>query len=92
MSVSIYGWKTCPSSKSDQVLSLLSNLFLKNFFGRGGDEAKKIHWVKWERVCKPKEEGGLGIKDLKLFNIALIKIYFLYIDCVSNETTLSLYL
>jgi hypothetical protein len=58
----------------------------------GGEEAKKIHWVKWERVCKPKEEGGLGIKDLKLFNIALIKIYFLYIDCVSNETKLSLYL
>jgi hypothetical protein len=53
------------------IISSIESLF-KNFLWGGSDEAKKIHWVKWERVCKPKEEGGLGIKDLKLFNIALL--------------------
>ncbi|VFQ71821.1 unnamed protein product [Cuscuta campestris] len=24
----------------------------------------KHHWVKWEDICTPKEEGGLGIRDL----------------------------
>ncbi|PNY15474.1 ribonuclease H [Trifolium pratense] len=38
----------------------------------GSVEPKKVHWVKWDRVCKPKEEGGLGIRNLKLFNIALL--------------------
>jgi hypothetical protein len=47
------------------------NLFLKISYG-GSDEARKIHWVKWERVCKPKEEGRLGIRDLSVFNIALL--------------------
>lgn len=28
--------------------------------------------VTWNKVCKPKKEGGLGIKDLELFNISLL--------------------
>jgi len=27
--------------------------------------------VKWTTLCKPKGEGGLGIKDMTLFNVAL---------------------
>lgn len=33
----------------------------------------KIAWVNWSHVCKSKELGGLGIKDLTLFNKALIR-------------------
>jgi hypothetical protein len=29
-------------------------------------------WVKWSEVCKPKKLGGLGVKDLILFNVALL--------------------
>lgn len=32
----------------------------------------KVAWVKWDLVCKPKEEGGLGVKDLGLFNHVLL--------------------
>ena len=29
-------------------------------------------WAKWEDVCLPKAEGGLGIKDIAKFNEALL--------------------
>ncbi|KHN11400.1 Putative ribonuclease H protein, partial [Glycine soja] len=35
-------------------------------------EASKIPWVKWDTVCLPKNNGGLGIKDLSKFNEALL--------------------
>jgi hypothetical protein len=28
--------------------------------------------VKWEDVCKSKNEGGLGVRDLRLVNISLL--------------------
>ncbi|PNY13366.1 ribonuclease H [Trifolium pratense] len=35
-------------------------------------ESGKISWVKWEDVCRPKQEGGLGVKNLMLFNLSLL--------------------
>jgi len=29
-------------------------------------------WVKWEIVCKNKEHGGLGIKEVSSYNRALL--------------------
>ena len=36
-----------------------------------GDEFKH-HLVKWDTVCTPKAEGGLGIRSLVFFNRALL--------------------
>jgi hypothetical protein len=33
---------------------------------------KKIHWLSWAKLCRGKKEGGLGFKDLHLFNLALL--------------------
>ncbi|MCH84799.1 ribonuclease H protein, partial [Trifolium medium] len=33
---------------------------------------KKIAWVSWVNVCKPKKEGGLGVRDLCLVNNDLL--------------------
>ncbi|KAL0004665.1 hypothetical protein SO802_012226 [Lithocarpus litseifolius] len=46
-------------------------LVRKFWWGQWG-ERRKIHWSKWEVLCKPKEEGGLGFKDLCKFNEALL--------------------
>jgi len=32
----------------------------------------KDNLVKWEKVCKPKEERNLRFRDIKLFNVALL--------------------
>ena len=46
-------------------------LIRKFWWGQRGDR-RKIHWVRWEELCKPKNEGGMGFKDLALFNDALL--------------------
>ena len=35
-------------------------------------ERRKIHWTKWDSMCKPKNVGGLGFKDLCKFNKAML--------------------
>ncbi|XP_068486393.1 uncharacterized protein [Phaseolus vulgaris] len=44
----------------------------RRFLWGWGKEKKPIAWVSWEVLCKPKEEGGLGIKDIRKFNYALL--------------------
>ncbi|CAN1138865.1 hypothetical protein LINPERHAP2_LOCUS10934 [Linum perenne] len=31
-----------------------------------------MNWLSWERLCEPKDEGGLGFKDFHAFNQALL--------------------
>ena len=46
-------------------------LIRKFWWGQRGDR-RKIHWRKWEVLCKPKLKGGLGFKDLCKFNKAML--------------------
>lgn len=32
----------------------------------------KILWVGWERICQSMEDGGLGVKKVNDFNMALL--------------------
>ncbi|KAK3189020.1 hypothetical protein Dsin_028581 [Dipteronia sinensis] len=36
------------------------------------DERKKIHWSTWNRLCTPKNEGGLGFRDIEISNRAFL--------------------
>lgn len=36
------------------------------------DKENKIHWVSWDEICRRKKEGGLGFRDLHLFNLAML--------------------
>lgn len=38
----------------------------------GCEEKSRISWVRWGDVCKLEDKGGLGIKDLRVFNLALV--------------------
>jgi hypothetical protein len=42
------------------------------FFWEGQGTRKKFHMVSWRTVCQPKSQGGLGVLNTKLMNIALI--------------------
>ncbi|XP_050278363.1 uncharacterized protein LOC126719908 [Quercus robur] len=53
------------------LCSEIESLIRKFWWGQKGDR-RKIHWVKWETLCLPKFEGGMGFKDLALFNDALL--------------------
>jgi len=44
----------------------------RDFLWGWGAEGRKIVWASWNLVCKPREFGGLGIIDLRLFNLALL--------------------
>ena len=39
--------------------------------GIEGDR-RRVHWVKWETLCQTKSKGGMGFKDLALFNDVLL--------------------
>ena len=33
---------------------------------------KKIHWLRWSELTQAKVKGGMGFRDIKLFNLALL--------------------
>ena len=35
-------------------------------------ERRKIHWIKWDSISKPKDRGGLGFRDLCKFNESIL--------------------
>ncbi|KAK3228715.1 hypothetical protein Dsin_000596, partial [Dipteronia sinensis] len=36
------------------------------------DTHTKIHWSSWNRLCAPKEEGGIGFRDFQAFYQAML--------------------
>ena len=56
-----------PNRVIDKLVSIQ-----RQFLWGGGVDQKKIAWIKWDSVCLPKEKGGLGLKDSRTFNMALL--------------------
>lgn len=42
------------------------------YFWAQQEQEYKIHWLSWELLCSRKEKGGLGYRDLHLFNLAML--------------------
>ncbi|KAF7844578.1 ribonuclease H [Senna tora] len=74
-------WKARLLSQAGRKIeSLMSNFF----WGHNGTNPK-IHLQKWTDLCKPKEEGGLGLYDVRTFNEALLaKHIWRMIQCKNN--------
>ncbi|CAA7014604.1 unnamed protein product [Microthlaspi erraticum] len=45
---------------------------ISNFWWSSKQNSKGLHWIAWEKISKPLEDGGLGFRDLKNFNLALL--------------------
>ena len=45
---------------------------IRNFWCGDEDERRKTHWLAWDKLTRPKGEGGMGFRDLHLFNLALL--------------------
>ncbi|XP_074298109.1 uncharacterized protein LOC141628926 [Silene latifolia] len=44
----------------------------RNFLWENGTEYRRVPLVAWEKVCTPKEEGGLGLKNQEVWNKAMV--------------------
>nr|KYP43235.1 Putative ribonuclease H protein At1g65750 family [Cajanus cajan] len=53
------------------IITILESLF-RRFLWSGDEDHSKIAWVAWDDVCRDIRHGGLGIKDLRGFNLALV--------------------
>lgn len=53
------------------VEKCLTFLFCR-FLWEGTEGERKLAWVSWDRICKPTKDGGFGVKDMGVFNRALL--------------------
>jgi hypothetical protein len=45
---------------------------IRRFWWGEEDGQRKVHWVAWEKMLLPKIKGGMGFRDMRLFNKALL--------------------
>ena len=55
----------------DSLYTELNSMMSRFWWGQKERE-RKLAWVFWEKMCTPKSEGGMGFRDLKAFNLALL--------------------
>jgi hypothetical protein len=55
-------------------VGLLEDLskIVRDFWWGDEHERRRMHWMSWEKVTRPKSHGGMGFRDLKIFNQALL--------------------
>lgn len=46
------------------------NGLLQKFWWGSRRGERKVAWVSWKTMCKPKYMGGMGFRDIELFNLA----------------------
>ncbi|XP_019165689.1 PREDICTED: uncharacterized protein LOC109161653 [Ipomoea nil] len=54
----------------ESVCESIQRAMNRYWWGKGPDRG--IHWKAWDKLCIPKKFGGLGFKDLRNFNLAML--------------------
>ena len=67
-----------------EVLKKLDQ-YRSRFFWQGRKDKKKYCLAKWDIICRPKDQGGLGIINLQLQNKALLSKWI--INLLNTEGT-----
>lgn len=57
----------------------------KRFFWQEHEGRKRYHLVKWPRICRLKEKGGLGVKDLHKQNVSLLTKWWWKLETKSGS-------
>ena len=45
---------------------------ISNFWWSSSQNNRGLHWITWDKICVPHDQGGLGFLDLHDFNVALL--------------------
>ena len=45
---------------------------ISRFWWSTKNNNRGLHWIAWKNICTPKAKGGLGFRDFKNFNLALL--------------------
>ncbi|KAL3520029.1 hypothetical protein ACH5RR_018178 [Cinchona calisaya] len=53
------------------LIKEIQSLMGQYWWGGAGD-GKKLHWKSWNKLCESKKKGGLGFRNLKNFNWAML--------------------
>lgn len=48
---------------------------IARFWWGSNSDRRKMSWVSWKKLTKPKRYGGLGFRELHKFNQALLSFY-----------------
>ena len=54
-----------------KVCKGLSSCMAKFWWSSSLDK-RSLHWISWQKLASPKCKGGMGFRDLQLFNLALL--------------------
>lgn len=57
-----------PVALPNSTIAKMDSIF-SNFFWNGKDNKRKMNWIAWKNICKPKSIGGLGCLSNKNMNL-----------------------
>lgn len=47
-----------------------AEVICRNFIWGSSETQRKWYLISWEKICKPKDQGGMGFRNLRILNKA----------------------